>query len=227
MTFFDEYLGTGFYKQLGLNYRTTLLFGQIYLTHAYYPHENLQFWRPIKLEGPSKTIATDFRIEPAGKDAFKHNLPLGIPKRESDEEFLVIKAKVRPVLLLQAENPTLSNVNKKYRAKLQRHLCNVAQIFSVADRDTGAQKFNPDFIARVRLLEYPEFMFLPKKTGILDVDSLLRLDEVQSVFTSHLQPLQYSIGDEGAEILRDQLQISVIGRTRRYFDEVRDALLAD
>jgi hypothetical protein len=227
MTFFDEYLGTGFYRELDLNYRKAFLFGQFYRTHAYYPHQNLQLWRPIKYEGPSSTIATQFQIQSAGADAFKHNLPLGSPKLESNEEFLVIRAKVRPVLLLQPENPGLANINKGYPAKLQRRLCSVAQIFSVADQDTGTQKFNPDFLDRVRLLEYPEFMFLPRKTGLLEVDSLLRLDEVQSVFTSHLQPLQYAFSDEAAEILRDQLQLWLIGRTRPYFDELRNALLAD
>lgn len=227
MTTFDDFLGSGFYKQLGLDYHKTFHFGQFYRTHAYYPHENVELWRPIKYDGPSKTIATEFRIQSAGEDAFKHNLPLGAPKLESNEEFLVIRAKIRPVLLLQLENPLLEKLNKGYKAKLQRHLCNVVQVFSIVDPDTEAQKFNPDFINRIRLLEFPEFMFLPKLTGVLAVDSLLRLDELQSVFMSRLEPLQYELADEPKEILRDQFQILLTGRTRPYYNEMRELLLAD
>ncbi|HEY6328093.1 MAG TPA: hypothetical protein VI756_02060, partial [Blastocatellia bacterium] len=107
------------------------------------------------------------------------------------------------------------------------HLCNVAQIFSVVDPATGAQKFDPTFIDRVRLLEYPEFMFLPRQTGVLTVDSLLRLDEVQSVFTSNLTPLEHALEEEPIEILKDQLQLLVTGRTRSYFNQIRELLLAD
>lgn len=227
MTFFDEYCGSGFYKKLGLDYGKTFHFGQFYRTHAYYPHENLQFWRPIRYSGPSKTVAEEFRIEPAAADAFNRSLPLGAPKLESNEEFLVIRAKIRPVLLLQFENSLLETLNKGFKAKLQRHLCNVAQIFSVVDPDTEGQKFNPDFIARVRLLEFPEFMFLPKHPGLLTVDSLLRLDELQSVFTPKLEASQYMLEDEPAEILRDQLQILLTGRTRPYYNLMREQLLAD
>jgi hypothetical protein len=227
MTFFDEYCGSGFYKQLGLDYHKTFHFGQFYLTHAYYPHENLQFWRPIRYSGPSRTIAEEFHLETAGTDAFRHGLPLGAPKLASNEDFLVIRAKIRPVLLLQPENPLLEDLNKGYRSKLQRHLCNVAQIFSVVDPNTGEQKYNPDFIDRVRLLEFPEFMFLPRETGFLEVDSLLRLDELQSVFTPKLDPLRYALEDEPTDMLRDQLQILVTGRTRPYHNDMRALLLAD
>src|SRR5207253_6482630 len=47
---------------------------------------------------------------------------------------------------------------------------------------------------------------LPTTVGPLPVDSMLRLDELQSVFTPHLQPTQCSLGDEATEILRGQFQ---------------------
>jgi hypothetical protein len=35
-------------------------------------------------------------------------------------------------------------------------------------------------------MEFPELMFLPKRSGFLEVDSMLRLDEMQSVFSGHI-----------------------------------------
>src|SRR5882724_7144157 len=113
-TYFDTYC-TEFYRKLALDYHTTFHFGQLYKTHAYYPHVNLQLWRPIRLSGPTKTIAEEFRIEPAGADAFNRSLPLGAPPLKAFEEFLVIRAKRRPVVLLQPENPLLTELNKGYR----------------------------------------------------------------------------------------------------------------
>jgi hypothetical protein len=49
-------------------------------------------------------------------------------------------------------------------------------------------------------------MFLPARPGFLEVDSLLRLDELQSVFTSNLEPTRLALGDEVTSVLRGQLQ---------------------
>jgi hypothetical protein len=48
-------------------------------------------------------------------------------------------------------------------------------------------EFNPTLIDRVRKMEFPELMFLPRKPGFLEVDSFLRLDEMQSGFRPHLE----------------------------------------
>ena len=48
-------------------------------------------------------------------------------------------------------------------------------------------------------------MFLPEKAGVFSVDSMLRLDESQSVFVPHLEAKQFCLGDDVATILRHQL----------------------
>ena len=94
--FIDEWFGAAYYKKLLLGYHNeaNFCFGQIFWTHAYYPHENLDLWRPIPDPAePTKTIASQFRITAAGQDAFKRGLPLHAPKLETNEEFIVIRAK--------------------------------------------------------------------------------------------------------------------------------------
>jgi hypothetical protein len=222
----DEYIGDGFFKQLALGYHQNFSFGQIFWTHAYYPHEHLELWRPIiDANEPTKTIAAQFQITAAGQDAFRRNIPLAAPKLETNEEFVVLRAKKRPVVLVMPEAPPLGVDNRGYRGKVQRRVCVVAQIFGLADVKTGREEFIPSFVHRIRKMEFPQLMFLPASPGFLEVDSLLRLDELQSVFTPNLEPTRLALGDETAKVLRGQLQFLFAGSGPTDYTELRELLL--
>jgi hypothetical protein len=224
--FIDEWFGDGFYKKLPLGYHSNFSFGQFFWTHAYYPHENLELWRPFpEADEPTKTIASRFQLVTAGQDAFRRNIPLAAPKLETNEEFIVIRAKMRPVVLVQVEIPTSGVDNRGFRGKIHRHRCLVAQIFGLADSKTGQAEFSPSFVERVRKMEFPQFMFLPAQAGLLTVDSLLRLDELQSVFTPHLDPRQFALGDDVTGLLKHQLQFLITGAGPNQYTELREFLL--
>ncbi len=224
--FIDEWFGDEFYKKLPLGYHRTLTFGQLFRTHAYYPHENLEIWRPVPdPTEPTKTTASNFQIAAAGADAFSRSIPLASPKLETNEEFLVVKAKVRPAILIMPEAPPFGADNRGYRGKIQRHLCLIAQLFGLVDVRTGRQEFNPSFVDRVRKMEFPELMFLPARAGFLEVDSLLRLDELQSVFTANLQHTQLALADGVADVLRGQLQFLLTKTGPSQYTELREMLL--
>jgi hypothetical protein len=228
--FIDEWFADGFYKKLPLGYHNdaNFCFGQIFWTHAYYPHENLELWRPIlDPTEPTKTMASQFRITAAGKDAFARGLPLHVPKLETNEEFLVIRAKVRPVILIQSEMPIAGVDNRGYRGKIQRRRTLVAQVFGLADAATKEPQFNPAFVNRVRKMEFPQLMFLPEKAGVFSVDSMLRLDEAQSVFVPQLDAKQVCLGDEVATILRYQLAFLQTGTGPNDYTELREFLLRE
>lgn len=161
----------------------------------------------------------------AGKDAFRRSIPLASPKLETNEEFLVVRAKVRPVVLVMPETPSFGVDNRGYRGRVQRHLCLVGQVFGLVDARTNRPEFNPSFVERVRRMEFPQLMFLPARPGFLAVDSLLRLDELQSVFTPNLQPTQLALGDEVANALRGQLQFLASGTGPSFYTELRELLL--
>ena len=224
--FIDEWFDAGFYKDLPLGYHNAFTFGQVFWTHAYYPHENLQLWRPVpEPNEPTKTLASKFQIEPAGKDAFKRTIPLQAPKLETNEEFLVIRAKYRPVLLLQPEMPIPVADNQGYRGRVHRPRCTVAQVFGLADPRTGEAEFSQPFVERVRKMEYPQLMFLPKKAGLFEVDSMLRLDELQSVFTPHLNPTKHALSDGAITILREQIQFLLTRQGPNQYTLLREELL--
>jgi hypothetical protein len=227
--FIDEWFEKGYYQDLPLNYRSpsNFKFGQIFQTHAYYPHENLQLWRPIPEPGePTKTIASRFQLIAAPSDAFRRGLPLHAPKLETNEEFIAVRAKVRPVILIQPEAP-LGFDNRGYRGTVDRHKCLIAQVFGLADTKTGHSEFSPVLVERVRKMEYPQLFFLPKRPGVLEVDSILRLDELQSVFTPHLEPRQVALADEVAEVLKYQFQFLWTGFGPSDYTDLRELVLTN
>jgi hypothetical protein len=209
-------------------YRNKHRFGQLFWTHAYYPHEHLELWRPVpNPDEPTKTIAKVFQLQAAGEDAFNRPIPLHVPKLETNEEFLVIRAKRRPVVLLQPESSLSNQTNPSYRGRVNRKLCLVAQVFGLSDVKTGREEFDPKFVDRVRKMEFPELLFLPKCPGLLEVDSMLRLDGVQSVFVPHLEPTTLALSDELTLILKQQFQFLVTGSAADEYSELREVLLAD
>ena len=224
--YIDEYFGDDFFKQLPVGFHQYFSFGQIFKTHTYYPHEHLEVWRPVlDPNEQTKTTASQFQIIPAGRDAFRRNIPLAAPKLETYEEFLVIRAKKRPVVLVMPESPPFGVNNKGYRGKVQRRLCLVAQVYGLAEIKTGREEFHPSFVERVRKMEFPQLMFLPSRPGFLDIDSLLRLDELQSVFTPNLEPTRLALGDEVEKVLRGQLQFLFAGTGPTEYTDLRELIL--
>jgi hypothetical protein len=224
--YIDEWFKEDFYKQLPLGYHQQFSFGQFFRTHAYYPHENLELWRPVPdANEPTKTIASQFQIVAAGKDAFRRGIPLASPKLETNEEFLVVRAKLRPVVLIMPESPSFGVDNRGYRGRVQRHLCLVGQVFGLVDPKTNRVEFSPSFVERVRKMEFPQLMFIPSRPGFVEVDSVLRLDELQSVFTPNLDPTQLALGDEVVDILRGQLQFLLTGAGPTSYTDLRELLL--
>ena len=226
--FIDEWFEKDYFRELALDYRNNFVFGQIFCTHAYYPHENLEFWRPVPSLGePTRTIASHFQLQAAGKDAFNRAYPLHAPKLETNEEFIVIRAKKRPVILLQQDVSIEGLDNAGFRGRLQRHLFLVAQLFGLSDAKTGRVEFNPSIIERVRKMEFPELMFVPRLLGVLELDSMLRLDEVQSVFRANLEPTKYALSEHVCEILRYQFEYLISKRAPSPYTELREMLLND
>jgi hypothetical protein len=226
--FIDEWFGDNFYEKLPLGYHNdaNFCFGQIFWTHAYYPHENLELWRPVMDPAePTKTIASQFRIVAAGQDAFKRNLPLASPRLETNEEFIVVRAKVRPVILIQTELPLAGVDNRGFRGRIQRRRTLVAQVYGLADSATKEPQFHQGFVDRVRKMEFPQLMFLPEKAGIFSVDSMLRLDEAQSVFVPHLDARQFCLSDEVATILQHQLAFLQTGIGPNVYTDLREFLM--
>lgn len=201
MSFLDEVLTPAFVE--APKSKEKYAFGQVFEAPAYYPHQLLQIWRPENLE-PKLGTASNFSIHTKPEDAFKRALAWTNPRLATNEEFVALKAKPRPILLIQPPDPNLVKVAKgPFAGKIARHLATVALFYSV-ENAAGDAKYSPEFLSRIRQLGYQQFMFF-RKGGPLTLDSILRLDCVQSVAEDQLEPSGFAVSSDIAAVLKSQL----------------------
>ena len=189
-------------------------FGHVFWAPTYHAPQILQYWIPTHVDGKMSS-ASDFNIGKPAKP-FKPKPALYSPELASTEEFLVVRAKLRPVILIAPPDPALATIPSQGR-KVAHNLGPVALSFSAVNK-AGYSKFHPTFIERVRVLEYPQFLFLPAG-GPLDADSLIRFDELQSVAESNLQATGYSLNDELISVLKSQLCFLLAGLAGQAFQD--------
>jgi hypothetical protein len=143
-----------------------------------------------------------------------------MPRLDPYEEFPVIRAKCRPVVLLAPDLPSIGL--RPDIMKLDKHLCLVAPCYSVVDQ-MGKSKIDLGVRDRVRQLEFPQFLFLPQTTA-LENDSLLRLDSIHPTYRAHLDPTQWRLSADVWRIVCGQLDFIFSGVFGGEFKAARDML---
>jgi hypothetical protein len=197
-------------------------FGQIFRTPAYYPQQTLEVWRPKNYD-PKLGIAQDFEIKNP-TDIFKKMSPYSVPRLRTNEEFLVMRSKPRPVMLVKPPDPMLLKLQGARPGRITRHICTVALIYRLHD-ETGAARFPAEVLERIRRLEYPQFLYLPKG-GKISEDSLARFDEIQSVALAQLTPTGYSLSSDAVAIARSQVSFHLTGLSGKEFADWAEQLRA-
>jgi len=192
-----------FYVKLGDDYRSKLIVGQICLTSVLYCYENREIWRPLGLDS-SGTSASFFKIEPEPGDAYKSGALLHSPRLEAYEEFPVVRAKRRPVIVLMPQQGEIDLKEHRGMMRVNKKLVTVAPCYSVVNAQDEC-KTDKSFLERVSNLEFPHFMFLPHDVCVLR-DSLLRLDSIHHTFHPHLELKQYALAPDIVKILLGQLE---------------------
>ncbi len=200
-------------------------FGQVFRAAMYYPHQRLEIWRPANLD-QQLHIASNFNIATNPPDAFRKILPYSYPPLKTEEEFIALKAKKRPVVLIQPPDPSLAQVPKvSMGIKVERHLCVVAPVFGLTNPE-GYSRASDEFLGRVRRLEYPQFLFLTKG-GPVTEDSLVRLDELQSVAIQNLEHTGSSLSADATSIFRSQVSFFMGGSDGGDFAKCRELLASE
>jgi hypothetical protein len=197
-----EYISP-FYVKLGNDYATRLVVGQICVTAVLYTYENREIWRPFALD-TSGTSATAFKIEAQPGDAYKSNMLLHTPKLKAYEEFPVVRAKQRPVIVLIPQQEQIDLKENRGMMKVNKKTVTVAPCYGVVNEQNEC-KTDKSFLERVSNLEFPHFMFLPND-ACMSKDSLLRLDAMFPAFHPHLEPKQYALAPDIVKILSGQLE---------------------
>jgi hypothetical protein len=224
MAFLDELI-TPFIVEGAPTNQKDFAFGQFFWAAMYYPHQRLEIWRPANVH-QQYHIATDFNIKTSPPDAFRRALPYTSPPLATNEEFLALRAKKRPVVLIQPPDESLNEVPKvSMGIKVVRHLSVVAPVFGLTNPE-GYSRASEEFLSRVRRLEYPQFCFLAAG-GPLTEDSLVRLDEVQSVAIQNLEHTGFSLSPEALAFFRSQVSFFMSGSDGGDFTGYRDLLASE
>lgn len=224
MPVFLEHLIEPFYEPVGATFRRAYVRGQIFFAPIGYTQENLEVWRPQAYDA-SRTSATAFRLVPAPGDAFARDVPLHTPRLETNEEFLGVRAKRRPVILLNPVPPDPQVPPVRGGGRVYRRLALVVPIFSLVHRHTGEYKYHPVFVERLRMLAYPEFLYLPPHPGVLAFPSYARVGEMQAVYGPHLDARDLKLSEEVLRILQDQVTHFTTGRYEGALADYREQLM--
>lgn len=97
------------------------------------PHTSLQPWRPSKFD-PKLGRADNFNPASSPHDAFSRSSPYAYPHLQTNEDFLFIRGKKRPAILISPPDSKLATIPKVTGGgKLARNLAPIALIYSAVD----------------------------------------------------------------------------------------------
>ena len=207
------------YSKRDLDFRANLQPGQVCWTPVCYSNENAEIWRPTQFDY-SETQATHFQLVAKPSKAYQEARVIHSPTLEAYEEFPVIRAKQRPVIILALDPAPISH--RPDRMKLDKHLCLVAPYYSTVDA-LGISKIQEPILDRIRSLEFPQFLFLAQSPAMAN-DSLLRLDSIFHTYRAHLEPTQWGLSSDAWNIVQGQLEYIFNGVFGGSFKAARDAL---
>lgn len=208
--YIDE-LCTPYFSEIGDGFKSKFKRGQLFWAPVAYAPEDLQFWRPQMEE--TNTSAHYFFISRSTKNAFKKDKPLVDPKLEIDEEFLVVRAKMRPIILVTPTPYEIDIKPVRGGGKINRNNCLVAPLYSIYDSE-GLEKYPTAFIDRIRKLEFPNLFFIPQKEPIKH--SICRLDSLLSITWTKLEAIDLMLGEETLKLFFQQLDFFL---TDKYIEE--------
>lgn len=201
--FLDEIV-SDYYSNVSKTPVNFLKKGQIVLTYFLYGYENLEVWRPARLDD-SKTIARTFEICSSPGDKFKRRIPLSVPRLSLREEFIVVKAKLRPAVVIALPPAKIPIKDIRGGGKMNLDLILLAPLFTIED-DYGKAKYPEEFVNRVRRLMYPHLFFLPEHEQLNIKHSLCRFDRISPAYLTHLEPEDLCLTGEASDVFFSQLQ---------------------
>jgi hypothetical protein len=124
---------------------------------------------------------------------------------------LVVRAKNRPAILVTLAPTNRGIPDLRQGGRINRPLCLVIPVFSLTVRHTSQLKYKSEFVDRMRKMEFPEFFYLPQKTGAISVPSYARVSELQPVYQPHLEPMGLRLTEQIWSILLGQIVFTLSG----------------
>jgi len=134
---------------------------------------------------------------------------------EHDEELLVIKAKKR--LFLVISQAPISGIPGANRLRGDGFVC--LPLYSFHSTDA------PEFLARIRVLEYPWWLYMPENTTFRIKESFARLDRLQVIEKNMIEPIQVALTNDALFLVSEWLRYYLTGEIEPIFLEDRQQMI--
>jgi len=190
--------------------------GQMYWCPCLYFDQELRILHPRGFDPYDRLppIWETKRIDPRAFNDQPHK-PLLKPKLGADEEFVVLTAKKRPVVLLSSQSEPW-----RYRSGKAREECFlVAPLYSFEDSDPIAWKL------KIRALAYRELFYLPADDNLAVEEGFIRFDRAHVVPKRWLGRMHVCLHPDALLILTTWFQFYLTGTVEDFYLEYRANLL--
>ncbi len=165
----------------------------------------VQWLYPIDLD-PRELNPPKFELRRMNQNTFRGHPPNKTLDLRYDEEYLVYKAKKRPVIAISPLNkiPAITGLPQPQRKSSV--IC--LPIYSLYDTE-GLRKphFTEQFIKDCAFFQYKQFFFLEKDITPISRDSIIRLDRCMSIMRNELEPSKVKLTKEAADFLLESFII--------------------
>jgi len=204
------------------------------LVWAFLPHVDQTPFTliPVGREEPTIHDKATVQIQPLNiRQVIRYpHLPVAALPQRHDEIRAVYLAKKRPALIISKGGPRVRKSLTKGKAKWQTYPTMIVAPYYGADEGGSRGGFNPQFLKRVRLCEYPQFMWdkLPI-SGRSTVESILRFDHMQPVGRSQdsIAFTDYCLSERALRLIDEWVTWLITGflDESTKLREIRDVLL--
>ncbi len=140
------------------------------------------------------------------------NLPIAAVPHYPGEVLTVLRAKRRPVLILANSGTAVEEHLRQNSSRSKFGPVYLVAPYYSAESNGIREGFKPEFVNRVRSLNYTQFFwdYLPHQRGH---SSILRLDHIQPIEPDicSLVALPWKLSDEAQEVMKEAIQLHLCG----------------
>ncbi len=142
------------------------------------------------------------------------NLPIAAVPHYPGEHLAIHRAKRRPVLILASTGTPVENEMRKDHSRAKFAPVYLVAPYYSAEGEGLREGFMPEFINRVRALNYTQFFWdsLPHERGH---SSVLRLDHIQPIepCVSNLQSFGWELSEEAQAVIKEAVMQHLCNQT--------------
>ncbi len=184
-----------FYRRVTVAESRRLERGQICLAPVAYLSSQIQtVWlESYDPRDESLNLYSIRRSEPNEPTLFNHT-PVHELRLESNEELLIAKSKLRPVIVASQRNEFWGLGGGRLAER--GRVC--LPMYSFHPDDSN------EFRERVRAQEYPWWVYMPEQLGLRE--GFARIDRVQTIEESHLRPTQNALTEDALWFVSEWLR---------------------